>query len=83
MEKLGDNTHALSGLIHGNLCRIKELENEKLGTTGELKDAIDTLIKDKVWKIQQAIGVFWRESLDITMPSTTTFLFHPPFSGSS
>jgi len=81
MEQLGEKTHALSTLIHGNLARISQLEGEKAGATGELKDAIDSLIKDKVWKIQTAIGIFWRESLSITIPvlPATITTSVPPF----
>jgi hypothetical protein len=70
MDKLGAKTHELSGLIHGNISLIKSLEDQKRGASGEIKDAVDLLIKDKVWKIQRAIGTFWRETLDITTETT-------------
>jgi len=89
MERLGEKTSELSNLIHGHLARISQLEYEKVGASGDLKYAIDLLINSKVWKIQQAIGVFWRESLGITMPilpATITECVHfpsPPISENS
>jgi len=68
MDRVGEKVSELSNLIHTHLARISQLESEKVGASGDLKYAIDLLINSRVWKIQQAIGVFWRESLDITMP---------------
>jgi hypothetical protein len=81
MENLGPKTSELAALVQGKIARINQLEGEKIGATGDLKNAIELLIKDNVWKIQQAIGTYWRESLDITMPTTATFLTHPYISG--
>ena len=66
MDKLQGKTYALSTFIHSTIARIRELEDEKRDASGELKTALELLIKDKTQRIQEAINTFWRETITIT-----------------
>jgi hypothetical protein len=65
-DTLLERTNQLSNIIHECIARIKQLKLEMIGASDELKHANKQLINDRLLKIQKAIGVFWKESMEAT-----------------
>ena len=86
MDDLHSKMVALNSLVCSNICYIRDLESKKVGSTGNLKEAYELIIRDKLMKIQNAIGVFWRETLNLvpapaTLPATIVHSIPPFISG--
>jgi hypothetical protein len=62
-DELTHTVKLLSEVVEESCKQIKILKEERVGTTGEVKDAYTLVIQNKVWCLQQVIGKFWRESL--------------------
>jgi hypothetical protein len=93
-EELQSITKDLAEVVSEVCEQIKLLKEERSETTGEVKDAYNLVIKNKVWILQTLIGAYWRQTLNLELdkadvglpeghPVATTFIDGPTGSNAS
>lgn len=85
-EELVSITNDLAKVVSEVCGQIKLLKEERKDAVGEVKDAYNLVIANKVWILQTLIGTYWRETLSleldkpevvadmIAVPTATTFI---------
>jgi hypothetical protein len=68
-DELTTTIQLLAEVVKESCEQIKLLKVERSGATGEVKDAYNLVIANKVWLLQTAIGTFWRETLQLNLDS--------------
>lgn len=68
-DELTATIQLLAEVVKESCEQIKLLKVERSGATGEVKDAYNLVIANKVWLLQTAIGTFWRETLQLNLDS--------------
>lgn len=66
-DELVSITKDLSAVVAETCEQIKILKDERKDTTGETKSAYNLVIANKVWILQQLIGSYWRETLNLEL----------------
>jgi hypothetical protein len=66
-DELVSITKDLSAVVSEVCEQIKILKDERKETTGETKSAYNLVIANKVWILQQLIGTYWRETLNLEL----------------
>ena len=66
-EVLVSITKDLAGVVSEICEQISILKEERTETTGEVKDAYNLVIKNKVWILQKLIGAYWLKTLNLEL----------------
>lgn len=66
-DELVSITNDLSKVVSEVCEQIKILKEERSDAVGEVKDAYNLVIKNKVWILQQLIGSYWRNTLNLEL----------------
>jgi hypothetical protein len=82
-EVLVSITKDLAGVVSEICEQITILKEERAETTGEVRDAYNLVIKNKVWILQKLIGAYWLKTLNLELdkvdelpspPTSTRFI---------
>ena len=65
MDNLAASTIQLSRNVKKMLTDIRSLKEEMERSQGEARRAYQLVIRDKMWRLTQLVGVYWRETLDV------------------
>lgn len=66
-EELQSITKDLAEVVSEVCEQIKLLKEERSEATGEVKDAYNLVIKNKVWILQTLIGAYWKQTLNLEL----------------
>lgn len=57
-----ETTKLLSEVVTETCTQLELLKEERMSTTGEMRDAYNLVITNKIWCLQRLIGDYWRKS---------------------
>lgn len=66
-EELKSITKELADVVSEMCDQVQLLKEERADTTGEVKDAYNLVIQNKVWILQTLIGAYWRKSINLNL----------------
>ena len=79
-QELTSITNDLAKVVSEVCLQIELLKEERTEATGEVKDAYNLVIQNKVWILQQLIGGYWRKTLNLELdkPEITADVINIP-----
>lgn len=77
-DELVSITNDLAKVVEEVCGQIKLLKEERHDAVGEVKNAYNLVIANKVWILQQLIGTYWRQTitLELDKPELDTEKVH-------
>jgi hypothetical protein len=66
-DELVSVTQDLAKVVSEICTQIKLLKEERKDAVGDVKNAYNLVIANKVWILQQLIGTYWRETLSLEL----------------
>lgn len=64
---LTETTKLLAEVVAETCKQLDLLKEERDSTTGEMKDAYNLVIQNKIWCLQRVIGDYWRKSCQLAL----------------
>jgi hypothetical protein len=66
-DELVSITNDLAKVVEEVCGQIKLLKEERADAVGEVKNAYNLVIANKVWILQQLIGTYWRQTITLEL----------------